>query len=201
MSRKSNSAQRRSEIVAGMLAAMAEQGYEKATVQLIAQHAGLAPGLLHYHFKSKAEILLALMDALAAQGKQRFEQMSANAVDARARLHAYVDARLGLGEGADAKAAAAWVMIGAEAVRQGEVRELYQRAVAGEMALVEGLLADCPGAQDQPAEDVRAVAAGLLALVEGAFQLASAAPQAMPTGYAAKAARQMLADYFRSAVS
>lgn len=201
MSRKSNSAQRRGEIVAGMLGAMAEQGYEKATVQLIAQHAGLSPGLLHYHFKSKAEILLALMDALAAQGALRYEQLSANAADARARLHAYVDARLGLGEGADPKAVAAWVMIGAEAVRQGEVRALYQRAVAGEMALVEGLLADCPGGQGKPAEEVRAVASGLLALVEGAFQLASAAPQTMPSGYAAKAARQMLADYFRSAVS
>jgi TetR/AcrR family transcriptional repressor of bet genes len=195
MARKSNSEQRRSEIVAGMLAAMAEQGYEKATVQRIAQHAGLAPGLLHYHFKTKAEILLALLDALAAQGRQRYERMSASATSAPERLHAYLDARLGLGEGADAKAVAAWVMIGAEAVRQGEVRALYQKAVGAEMALVENLLADCLAEQGRPLVDVRPVAAGLLALMEGAFQLSSAAPQAMPAGYAAAAARQMIASW------
>ena len=37
--------------------------------------------------------------------------------------------RLGMGQVAEPKAVAAWVVIGAEAVRQPEVAEVYQEAV------------------------------------------------------------------------
>ena len=68
MSRRPNTDKRRAEIVKALLAAMAEHGYEKATIQLIAQKAGMAPGLLHYHFASKREMLLELVKALVVLG-------------------------------------------------------------------------------------------------------------------------------------
>lgn len=192
MPRKPNTEQRRQEIVAGLLAAITEHGYEKATVQAIAQKAGLAPGLIHYHFKNKEAILLELVKSLAAFARQRFEQLAAAATDPDARLDAYIDARLARGDGADAHVVAAWVVIGAEAIRQPQVRQVYQDAVAAEMSLLTGLLGACLEARGKSRQNVAPLAASLVAFMEGAFQLASAANDVMPQGYAAGMARRLI---------
>ncbi|HEY0063018.1 MAG TPA: TetR family transcriptional regulator [Telluria sp.] len=195
MARKPNTEVRRGEIVAALLATMAEHGYEKATIQLIAKQAGLAPGLLHYHFKTKAEILLALVKALADQGRARFAALADAAVTPPQRLEAYIRARLGTGEGASPAAVAAWVVIGTEAVRQPDVRAVYQEAIFAEGAEIERLLADCLAAQGKQQAQARPLAAALLAFMEGAFQLASAAPGAMPAGFAADTALTLVQRY------
>lgn len=192
MSRKPNSEQRRTQIVQALMDTMAEHGYEKATIQLIARRAELTPGLLHYHFHSKADMLLALVRALAGAAQQRYVALAQNAANAEQRLEAYIDARLGLGDGADPGAVAAWVVIGAEAVRQPEVRAAYQHAVDTEMALLRELLSASLAAQGKSCANVAALAAALLAMMEGTFQLASAAPAGMPVGYAAPMARQLI---------
>ena len=195
MSRRSNTEQRRAEIVSALLAVMAEHGYEKATIQLIGKQAGLAPGLLHYHFKTKGEILLALVKTLAERARQRYLDLAATASTADEFLRAYINARLATGDGADPHAVAAWVMIGAEAVRQPDVRAVYQEAMRAEMQLIEALLTACFTERGKPAGAVPALAATLLALIEGAFQLASAAPEAMPVGYAARTAIEVIERY------
>lgn len=195
MSRRPNTEQRRSEIVQALLAIMAGHGYEKATIQLIAQQAGLTPGLLHYHFKTKADILLELVKTLAALSRQRYLALAEKATTPQQKLLAYVNARLAKGQGSDAGAVAAWVVIGAEAVRQPEVRAVYQEAVNAELRLLEELLSDCLQAGGKQIKNVPQLAAGLLAYMEGAFQLASAAPQIMPVGYAADTAWQLLQRY------
>ena len=192
MSRRTNTEQRRAEIVSALLATMAEYGYEKATIQLIAQKAGLAPGLLHYHFKTKAEILLELVKTLANLSRQRYLGLVEMASSADEKLHAYFNARLGTGQGADPNAVAAWVVIGAEAVRQPEVRAVYQAAVRAEMDLLQALLSACFAERGRAPTNVAPLAAALLALMEGAFQLASAAPGVMPSGYAAGTAIKLV---------
>jgi len=195
MARKPNTEQRRAQIVGALLATMAEHGYEKATIQLIAKKAELAPGLLHYHFKTKAEILLALVKALAEQARQRFATLAEHAPSPQHKLEAYLQARLGLGEGASTDAVAAWVVIGAEAVRQPEVRAVYQEVVQAEAALIGSLLADCFTAKGRRCHQAPALAAALLALMEGAFQLTSAAPGALPAGFAAETALALVNRY------
>jgi TetR/AcrR family transcriptional regulator, transcriptional repressor of bet genes len=192
MSRKRNTEQRRAEIVNALLATMAEHGYEKATIQLIARQAGLTPGLLHYHFKTKAEILLELVKALSQLSQQRYADFAATAVTPDQKLNAYVQARLGKGEGAAPHAVAAWVIIGAEAVRQPEVKAVYQGAVKLEIALIEELLTACLRDKQKQLAQVKPLSAALLAFMEGAFQLASAAPDAMPAGFAADTATQLV---------
>jgi TetR/AcrR family transcriptional repressor of bet genes len=198
MSRRSNTEQRRAQIVDALLAVMSEQGYEKATIQLVAQKAGLAPGLLHYHFKTKSEILLELVKKLAELSHQRYLALSESSMTVEDKLQAYITARLGKGKGADPKAVAAWVIIGAEAVRQVEVREVYQHAVGVEMELIQNLLTNCLKEKNRQTKNVKKLAAGLLAFMEGAYQLASAAPGIMPTGYAASTAIQMMNRYIES---
>ncbi|QJQ02984.1 TetR/AcrR family transcriptional regulator [Herbaspirillum rubrisubalbicans] len=201
MSRKSNTEQRRQEIVSALLAAMAEQGYEKATIQAIAQKAGLAPGLIHYHFKSKEEILLHLVKSLSELFRARYDQFVATATTPQEKLKAYIDARLAHGSGANPDAVAAWVMIGAEAVRQPQVRDIYQQAVADELALLTELLKACLMHQGKKTRNVAHLAGGLLAFMEGAFQLASAARDIMPKGYAASTALQLVQRYIEMEAS
>ena len=191
MSRQSNTESRRAQIVAALLAVIGREGYGKATIQAIAREAGLAPGLIHYHFRSKQEILVSLVESLAQAARTRFAAVLQDG-DGPARplerLRAYLHARLGLGDGAAPEIVAAWVMIGAEAVRQPEVREVYRTMVAAELELLRTLLADALRERGRRTDGVEALAAGLVAMIEGAFQLSSAAADAMPRGYAAQAA-------------
>jgi len=60
--------------------------------------------------------------------------------------------------------------------------------VAAELELLRTLLADALRDRGRRADGVEALAAGLVAMIEGAFQLSSAAADAMPRGYAARAA-------------
>jgi len=188
MPRASNTEARRAEITGALLAVIARHGYEKATIQAIAAQAGLAPGLIHYHFRSKQEILVSLIGAMAQAAHARFLAVLGDQVEPWPRLRAYLHARLGLGDGAAPDIVAAWVMIGAEAVRQPEVRAVYQRMVADELALLRTLLADCLAARERDTASAAPLAAGLAALIEGAYQLSSAAAEVMPKGYAAEAA-------------
>ena len=192
MSRKPNTELRRQQIVFALLPVMAEHGYEKATIVAIAKKAGLAPGLIHYHFKSKGEILLYLVRLLADMSRARYEQMAATSATPQDKLLAYINARLAKGEGALPEAVSAWVVIGAEAVRQPEVRAVFQEAIVAELGLIQSLLTACLQDQKKSMEGVPELAAGLLAFMEGAFQLASAAGDIMPQGYAAATARAFI---------
>jgi TetR/AcrR family transcriptional repressor of bet genes len=188
VARTSNTEARRAEITGALLAVIARHGYEKATIQAIAAQAGLAPGLIHYHFKNKQEILVSLVGAMAEAAHARYLAVLGDQVEPLPRLRAYLNARLGLGEGAAPDIVAAWVMIGAEAVRQPEVRAVYRRMVADELALLTTLLTDCLHARGREARVASTLAAGLAAMIEGAYQLSSAAADVMPRGYAAAAA-------------
>ena len=185
MSRKPNSTQRRTEIVAALLFVLAEQGYEKATIQAIAKRANLTPGLVHYHFKKKAEILLSLIASLNEVFRERYKSFAETATSPEQKLHAYLRARLAKGEGTNPEAVAAWVVIGAEAVRQVEVREMYQAAIKAELSLVQQLLKECLIAKGKRSSSAPQIAAAILSLMEGSFQLSSAAEAVMPKGYAA----------------
>ena len=111
MAKPSNADTRRTQIVAAMLPVLAEHGYERATIALIARQAGLAPGLIHYYFPSKREILVSLVRSVGDYADTRFREAVPAGATPLQRLQAYFEARLGLGQGASAEIAAAWVMI------------------------------------------------------------------------------------------
>ncbi len=193
MGRPKNTAARRAEITAGLLEVLAAEGYEGATVAAIARAAGLAPGLVHYHFATKEEVLVALVEELAARLDARARAgLEATGDDPRGRLLAYVDAHVALGEGADARAVAAWVAIGAEATRRPDVRRLYQGAVKLRLSTLEALFRDCLRAEGKSPRSAPAWAAAVASAIEGAYLLATAAPGSLPRGFAAPALRRMV---------
>lgn len=181
----------------GLQAVMALQGYEAASVAEVARAAGLATGLVHYHFKSKQEILLALIERLGAAIEDRLAPCLAKAATPRAKLEALLDVHLARGQG-DPAALACWVAIGAEAIRQPEVREAYGAVLRRRIDLMSSLLREALAAAGQPTRGAKAGAAGLSAAIEGYFQLAAAAPDLVPRGSAARSAKRMLSGLLSS---
>lgn len=174
----------------GLLHAMAEHGYDGASVQLIAEKAGLAPGLVHYHFKTKQEILVALIGRLSSLLEERFERRAKGPLSARARLYAFLDAHVALGADASPEAVACWVGIGAEAVRHAEIRVVYRDTIRRNLEVLEGLVHAVLADERRVTSACRDIAAGLMATIHGSYQLATAA-NAAPRGFAAPTLRRM----------
>ena len=183
MARPSNTAARRQQIVRGLLQVMAAHGYDGASIGEIARVVGLTPGLVHYHFANKQTILLALIEHLAVAGQQVLAiRLEAAGTAPRDRLRAFIDAHLALDEGADPAVLACWVAIGAEAIRQPEVRAAYQAVTLAERRhLLELLQPLLPAAATQ----AETVAAAILAIIQGYFHLAVTTPELIPAGSAA----------------
>lgn len=176
MGRKPNTEQRRAEIVEALRHEMAEVGYERASTKSIATRAGLAPGLVHYHFASKEAILLALVDRLIESAEQRFAESAGFA--ARARLAAFVATRVGLGAGSDPIQVRAWVGVIAETLGQAGVRERIGRWLAKDQARLAALFKAAGSRAPKPH------AALLLAMILGSFSLHAIDVRGVPRGYA-----------------
>ncbi len=190
MARPSNTEERRQQIVAGLLRVMAERGYERASIAEIARAAGLGSGLVHYHFRDKQEILLTLVEQLAARVRERVAARLARVKegDKHGRVEAFVEAYLATGSDADPAAVASWVTISAEAIQQPEVRALYEKVVRADLEHLEELVGAVTGKRR-----ARAVAAGLFAAIQGYFVLSASVPGLVPPGSAASTVKRMAA--------
>jgi TetR/AcrR family transcriptional repressor of bet genes len=178
MGRRPNTELRRRQIIEALLCEIAETGYERTSTASIAARAGLAPGLIHYHFRSKEDILLALVDELIA-----FAELSSAAVmDAApspgAKLAAYVSARVGLGPHADENQVKAWVAILAEAMGLPSVRSRIKQWLTDDHALISHLFEQAGVAKHQEHASM------LLASILGSFTLHAMSLPAVPRGYA-----------------
>jgi TetR/AcrR family transcriptional repressor of bet genes len=194
MARPSNTATRRLQIADALLRVMARRGYEGASIAEIAAAAGLAPGLVHYHFAGKRDILAFALDLLATRHAARLDGALAAAGPSPARrLSAFIDAHLARGAAADPVALACWVTLGGEALRDQAVRAAYARAVADTSARLRALLDQGVRARVfscRPAD----AAAAILAAIEGCFVLSAAAPGTIPRGSAARSVKRMTAS-------
>ncbi len=186
MPRPRNTEERKRQIVAGLAEVMAERGYAKATVQAIARAARLTPGLVHYHFESKQQILVALIETLAETVRARLRSAE---VSPEHRLQAAIDALVGIRGGVESRAVACWVVIGAEAVREPAVRDLYQAVMQQLIAEFEGILREAMQKQGGSGAVAPSAAVALVASIEGFFRLAAGAPSCVPPGTAAASIR------------
>lgn len=200
MPRPSNKAERRKQIVEGLLNVMSEKGYENASIQAIGKACGLTPGLIHYHFKSKQEILVALIKSLSSVAQERYEGLLESAMTPKEKLEAFIDAALSLGENSDEKAVSAWVVIGAEAIRQPEVQELYQEIIKRNKIELMELLAEYASESDAELTDsqIENMAMMSLASIEGAYQLATAAKEISPRDYASSTLKLLIYKFFEN---
>jgi TetR/AcrR family transcriptional regulator, transcriptional repressor of bet genes len=180
--------ERRQQIVQAMLEVVAERGYEGASVAEVARRAGLAPGLVHYYFRDKLALGVALIDRLGEVAAEREAERLPRAPEG-GRALSLVDAYLARGSGEAPAAVACWVALGAEAVRRPEMRQAYGR-VLGEVAARLGALL-CLDGVSTPA-GARRDAAAIVAAIQGYFLLSVTAGALVPEGSAAEAVRAMV---------
>jgi len=140
MAARANTDQRRAQIVDGLLTVMAASGYEGATIVAIGKAVGLSSGLVHYHFATMEEVLLALVERLVRGVGARYQARVAGQTGAAARLHAWIDAHVARGNDGDPRAVVAWSLVGAEAVRNQAVRAAYQRAIEEQITVTRALV-------------------------------------------------------------
>ncbi|MCA9647482.1 MAG: TetR family transcriptional regulator [Polyangiaceae bacterium] len=191
MGRPSNSEERRGQIVEAFARVLAERGYEGATISEIARAAELRSGLIHYHFGSKHEILLALVERLQEGLEARYRSRLGEACDPERALEAYIDAHVALDDASDASAVASWVQIGAEALHDTDVRALYSEALEERVGELRRLFSDVLRARGASTRGAKDYAAVVSAAIEGSFQIGCAAPNVLPRGFAAKAIRRV----------
>ena len=137
------------------------------------------------------------MTELSSKADDRYELLVAKADTAEDKLMAYIDAALALGEGSDQQAVAAWVIIGAEAVRLEDVRSLYQEVIAKHSDTLVALLTQ-PASSEKKLSKKKAkeLATFIIASIEGAYQIATTVPDASKD-YAAR----MLKEAVLSAIA
>ncbi|GAB3538390.1 TetR/AcrR family transcriptional regulator [Noviherbaspirillum agri] len=81
---------RRSELIAKSAKLFREKGYDRTTVRDIAAAVGMQAGSWFYHFKSKQEILVAVMEQGMARSLQEIEDISARSLPPRDAFRALV---------------------------------------------------------------------------------------------------------------
>jgi TetR/AcrR family transcriptional repressor of bet genes len=175
MGRPSNREKRRAEFVDAFARVLGDHGYAGATVAKVAAEAGVAPGLVHHHFRNKEELSTELLAVLIGRFRSRVRHYREDDPDAPP-LEVYADAALKLDEKADTIAARCWVGLLAEAVRTPELFRRVRRHLDSEIGslrqLSEGRL------DDHQASAVMAFVLG--SLVFGAFAPRKAAGFAAP---------------------
>jgi len=70
--------QKRDKVVDAAYKVMSEKGYEKASIKDIASEAGITPGLIHYYFRNKEEILTDLLLASSRQYTQDMQRLQSS---------------------------------------------------------------------------------------------------------------------------
>jgi AcrR family transcriptional regulator len=82
---------RREQIVAAATAVIGRRGYANTSLKDVAQEAGIAPGLLHYYFPSKEELLLDVVGGLEEALMREWREAVAGIADPLERVTAAVD--------------------------------------------------------------------------------------------------------------
>src|SRR3954466_839472 len=101
--RRNNESNRREELLRVSAKLFREKGFDGTSIRDISAAAGMHSGSPFYHFKSKQDILVAVMEQGLAEGLRRTEEVMALALPPEQKLKGLIRAQLGtiLEEGSD----------------------------------------------------------------------------------------------------
>ncbi len=194
MARASNSDERRAQIASAMVRVVAREGYERASVHEIAREAGLAQGLVHYHFHRKLDVLLAMQELVVASHLARIDRWLSRVEGPRAKVRAFIDCHLARGAEEDHEALACWIALSAEALRDAEVRAGHDDAVKTLVGRLEDVARDDLKERELDTKRARSVATAIFAAIQGYYVLHGASPGLIPRGSAAPAVHALAAS-------
>lgn len=165
--RAEESRRRRASMVQAAAAVLGRRGCVETSLKEIAREAGVAPGLLHYHFASKDELLIAVTGELDRELSDTWAEAVRGIDDPLERLCAGLDAiaahRNRRPELWRVLSDLSMLSLGNPALRD-RCRELWGRFVAGVEAEVRGALGRLPAYALVPP---RELAGAIAAAVEG----------------------------------
>lgn len=118
---KDDNSARRVEILEAAAKLFSKAGYDSVGMRDIADLAGILPGSLYYHFKSKQEIYIAVHRAALARSAQRITAAIEKVTAPWARLEAAIAAQL---EGQLDPGSVTWPMINDKSAMSGEMRKI-----------------------------------------------------------------------------
>ncbi len=184
MGRPSKRDERRAHITAAFARVLADHGYSGATIAAVAAEAGVAPGLVHHHFRDKQDLLASLLDDLIARFRRRLRNREAASPGDRAAdpVVVYTDAALALDHTADVVAARCWVGVLAESVRDPALFRQTRRLIDSEVAAIQRRSLGALSADE---------ASAVLAFILGSLVLGAFAPR-KTAGFAAPFIRRVL---------
>ena len=101
--RRNNESNRREELLRVSAKLFREKGFDGTTIRDISSAAGMHSGSPFYHFKTKQDILVAVMEQGLAEGLRKSEEVMAQALPPEQKLKGLIRAQLGtiLEEGND----------------------------------------------------------------------------------------------------
>jgi AcrR family transcriptional regulator len=81
---------RRAQIIEATKECIAAKGYNTFSVKDIASEAGVSTGIIHYYFKTKHDLMLAVLDELVKEILKAVDQRVAGLTSARAKIEAII---------------------------------------------------------------------------------------------------------------
>ncbi len=82
---------RRAQIIEATMGCIAVKGYNTFSMKDIASEAGVSTGIIHYYFKTKHDLMLAVLDELVKQIFQAVDQRVSGLSSAREKIEAIID--------------------------------------------------------------------------------------------------------------
>lgn len=144
----------------------------------VGAEAGIAPGLIHHHFRNKEEILSALLQTLMTGFRRRVSAFD----DESEPLLAYADGALALDATADVTAARCWVGVFAEALRSPSLFKQFRRLIDTEIMAIQKRSGYSLSDHD---------ASAVLAFIIGSLVMGAFAPR-KTAGFAAPGLRKLV---------
>ncbi len=193
MPRQTNTSDRRAQIADALIAVMAKQGYDGASINDVARKAGLAPGLVHYHFKNKLEILVEVVRTINARHDYVLDEALGRVRGTEVReLVVFIEVHLGLGAHADPELLACWVLVMAEALREKTIRTEVETVLTNLTWRVTDVLKRGNLTKTFDCADLSGTPAALIAIIQGYFAVAATARDVIPSGSAARSTLRMM---------
>ena len=189
--RRLTAQERRAEILEAALEVFSARGYHPASIDEIAQAAGVSKALIYEHFESKLQLHVSLIEMNADELFERVASAVAPGPDAADRLEAGLDAVFTFVE----ERRGAWRMLFREAADP-ETAAVLDRVTAGVAALVAELIAQDPRVKSRDADRRREEGIAMVAqmIVGSAQALANwwAENQEVPRQRLVQAAMELL---------
>jgi len=192
LGRHKNTDLRQKQIVAGFAAAISELGYAGASIAVIARNADLTPGLVHYHFKSKEDILRALIQEMSAYISDRVTMKleSVRKPTPINRMEQVIGAFLDLDSGSNLVFVKCWTVIFAEAATNKKVRDLVHRGLLEQLDEIKRVAQEIRN--EDKKRSVDELAPLILAAIQGYILIGTIAPDLIPRGSASKMVSSMV---------